>query len=130
MIVGLGTDIVSMERIEKVLQRSPAQFIDRVCLEAEKQYLQTSGRDITAKLSKIWAVKEAATKALGTGFSQGVKFTDIELKHDLRGKPEIVFYGKALEILEEKTEGKGFNVVVSLSDDKPFAQAVVIIEKI
>ena len=130
MIIGLGTDIVSMERIEKVLGHSPAQFIDRVCLETEKQYLQTSGRDIVAKLSKIWAVKEAAAKALGTGFSQGVKFSDIELKHNSIGKPEILFYGKALEILEQKTKGKKFNVTVSLSDDKPFAQAVVIIEKI
>ena len=130
MIVGLGTDIVSTERIEKILNRSPAQFIDRVCLENEKQYLQTSGRDITAKLSKIWAVKEAAAKALGTGFAQGVKFSDIELRHDPSGKPEILFYGKALEILEQRIGGKGFNVVVSLSDDKPFAQAVVIIEKI
>ena len=130
MIVGLGTDIVSMERIEKVLGRSPAQFIDRVCLETEKRYLQTSGRDVTAHLSKIWAVKEAAAKALGTGFAQGVKFSDIELKHDIAGKPELLFYGKALEILEQKTGGKGYNVVVSLSDDKPFAQAVVIIEKI
>ena len=130
MIVGLGTDIVSVERIEKVLERSPAQFIDRVCLESEKRYLQASGHDITMRLSKIWAVKEAAVKALGTGFSQGIKFSDIELRHDSAGKPEILFYGKALEILEQKTKGKDFNIAVSLSDDKPFAQAVVIIEKI
>ena len=130
MIVGLGTDIVSMERIEKVLQRSPAQFIDRVCLEAEKQYLQTSGRDITAKLSKIWAVKEAAAKALGTGIAQGVAMKDIELKHNKFGRPELELKGLAKDRIDELVAKEKANIQVSLSDDKPWAQATVIIEKI
>ncbi|MBE6454156.1 MAG: holo-ACP synthase [Alphaproteobacteria bacterium] len=128
MIVGLGTDIVSVDRIAMVLERNQSQFIDRICTKDEKKYLQQC-KDIKTKLAKIWAVKEAAVKALGTGFVQGISFTDIELQHDSLGKPEIVFYGKAKEILEAKIEGKTANILVSLSDDKPFAQAVVIIEK-
>ena len=99
MIIGLGTDIVSVERIAKVLEKNEVAFIDRICTKEEKKYLQ-SCRDITLKLAKIWAVKEAAVKALGTGFVQGISFLDIELFHDNLGKPEIKFFGKAKEILD------------------------------
>lgn len=129
MIIGLGTDIVSTERIAKVLEKNETAFIDRICTKEEKKYLQ-SCRDITLKLAKIWAVKEAAVKALGTGFVQGISFSDIELFHDCLGKPEIKFFGKAKEVLDEKIGDNEVNILVSLSDDKPFAQAVVIIEKI
>ena len=129
MIVGLGTDIVNIDRIAKLLAKSQSQFIDRVCTDEEKKYLLRSGSDVKAKLAKMWAVKEAAVKALGTGFVQGISFKDIELKHDKLGKPEIDFMGKAKEILYAKIDGALINIIVSLSDDKPFAQAVVIIEK-
>ena len=129
MIIGLGTDIVSIERIAKVLEKNEVAFIDRICTKDEKKYLQ-SCRDISLKLAKIWAVKEAAVKALGTGFVQGISFLDIELYHDDLGKPEIKFSGKAKEILDKKIKNESVNISVSLSDDKPFAQAVVIIEKI
>ena len=129
MIVGVGTDIVSIERIAQILCKNSKQFTDRICREDEFAYLGTDeGREV--RLAKIWAVKEAAVKALGTGFAEGIKFTDIKLKHDSWGKPELDFYGKAKEILLAKTMGKKANIWVSLSDDKPFAQAVVIIEKI
>ena len=59
-----------------------------------------------------------------------ISFLDMELYHDSLGKPEMKFTGKAKEILDEKSDGKNVNISVSLSDDKPFAQAVVIIEKI
>ena len=95
MIIGLGTDIVSIERIAKVLEKNEVAFIDRICTKDEKKYLQ-SCRDITLKLAKIWAVKEAAVKALGTGFVQGISFLDIELFHDELGKPEIKFFGTIL----------------------------------
>lgn len=129
MIVGLGTDIVSTDRIASVLAKSQEQFIDRICCDAEKNYLRQSG-DIKTRLAKIWAVKEAAVKALGTGFVQGISFGDIELTHDELGKPGIIFHGKAKQVLEAKLDGGSANILVSLSDDKPFAQAVVIIEKI
>lgn len=129
MIIGLGTDIVSVDRIAKVLEKNQQQFIERICRDNEKKYLMETG-DIKARLAKIWAVKEAAVKALGTGFVEGISFKDIELKHDKSGKPEIEFFGKAAEILQAKSSNTFVNILVSLSDDKPFAQAVVIIEKI
>lgn len=129
MIIGLGTDIVSIERIAAVLAKNEASFINRVCTENEKKYLMERG-DVQSRLAKIWAVKEAAVKALGTGFIQGVSFADIEMSHDKLGKPEIIFKGEALRILQDKLGGKKANVLVSLSDEKPFAQAIVIIEKI
>lgn len=82
------------------------------------------------RLAKIWAAKEAAVKALGTGFAQGVTFKDIALRHNADGKPELEFYGRAKEILQALVSGGTANILISLSDDKPFAQAVVIIEKI
>ena len=129
MIIGLGTDIISIERIAAVLAKNEASFISRICTENEKKYLMERG-DVQSRLAKIWAVKEAAVKALGTGFIQGVSFADIEMHHDKLGKPEIIFKGEALRILQDKLGGKKANVLVSLSDEKPFAQAIVIIEKI
>ena len=78
MIIGLGTDIVSVDRIAAVLEKNKASFIDRICTESEKKYVKECA-DIKVKLAKIWAVKEAAVKALGTGFVQGISFKDIEL---------------------------------------------------
>ncbi|MBR4106689.1 MAG: holo-ACP synthase [Alphaproteobacteria bacterium] len=129
MIVGLGTDIVSIERIAKLLSRNETTFIEKICSANEKKYLQSCA-DITPKLAKLWAVKEAAVKALGTGFVEGITFKDIELKHNNLGRPEVELKGKALQILEKLTSNSSANILVSLSDDKPWAQAIVIIEKI
>ena len=128
MIVGLGTDVVSIERIGELLRKYEGAFIERVCNDSEKGYLQSCA-DITPKLAKLWAAKEAAVKALGTGFIEGISFKDIELKHNSLGRPELEFKQKALDKLQQLA-GDKVNVFVSLSDDKPWAQAVVIIEKI
>ena len=128
MIVGLGTDIVSIERIAKVWQTKGDNFVAHICREDEKIYVQQKQNQVL-QLAKIWAVKEAAVKALGTGFSQGIGFQDIALKHNAEGKPELEFFGRAQEILALRMAGDCCQVHVSLSDDKPFAQAVVIIEK-
>ncbi len=129
MILGLGTDIVSVERISKVLQHNEGAFIDRICSSDEKKYLQDCS-DITAKLAKLWAAKEAAVKALGTGFIEGISFKDIELHHNRQGRPELEFKGVALQKLQSLSSHETTHIWVSLSDDKPWAQAVVIIEKI
>lgn len=129
MIVGVGTDIVNIDRIADILNKNGQQFIDRICRDSEKDYVASNEKK-ELKLAKIWAVKEAAVKALGTGFACGIGFHDIELRHDDLGKPELVFLGKAKEILMLKSNNCDANVWVGLSDDKPFAQAVVIIEKI
>ncbi|MBQ9235041.1 MAG: holo-ACP synthase [Alphaproteobacteria bacterium] len=129
MIIGLGTDIVSIERIKAVLEKNGGAFIERVCTKAEKQYLQ-SGTETAVKLAKLWAVKEAAAKALGTGFSGGITLRDIELSHDASGRPHLTFSGQAQARLLSLTRDTQSNIQVSLSDDRPWAHAVVIIEKI
>ena len=128
MIVGLGTDIVSIERIAEVWNKNGDAFSLRICREDERSYLE-KGKDKVLRLAKVWAAKEAAVKALGTGFSQGITFNDIALRHNAVGRPELEFFGGALERLRQLTRGGSPNVFISLSDDKPFAQAVVIIEK-
>ena len=128
MIVGLGTDIVSIERIAEVWNKNGDAFSLRICREDERSYLE-KGKDKVLRLAKVWAAKEAAVKALGTGFSQGITFNDIALSHNAVGRPELEFFGGALERLRQLTRGGSPNVFISLSDDKPFAQAVVIIEK-
>ena len=129
MIIGLGTDIVSIERISNVLKKNDEAFIERICSPHEKKYLQSCA-DITVKLAKLWAVKEATVKALGTGFIEGISFKDIELHHNQLGRPEIKLKNEALKRLQAISEQNPTNILVSLSDDKPWAQAIVIIEKI
>lgn len=129
MIVGLGTDIVSIERIKTVLDKNGGAFIERICSGNEKKYLSATA-DIAVRVAKLWAVKEALAKALGTGFSQGVTMKDIELCHNPNGQPFLKLKGKAEEKLCSLVAKEKANIQVSLSDDKPWAQAIVVIEKI
>lgn len=94
-----GTDIIEIDRIEKAI--SSQRFIDRVFTEGEKNYI--SSKKLRAQTAAgIYCAKEAASKALGSGFSDGVKLCDIEITHDNRGKPQIVLHGRANEIFCEK----------------------------
>ena len=132
MITGLGTDIVNIARVEKTLEKFGVRFCNRVFTAAERAELDayhSDSRAKAAKAAKIFAAKEAASKALGTGFNQGISWQDIELGHDELGKPMLHFTGKAAARLASTTAGT-VQILVSLSDDYPFAQAVVIIEKL
>lgn len=128
MIVGLGCDICNIERIAEAVQKHGGRFVDRACSEAEKSELANvkNSKQYVADVAKLFAAKEAFVKALGTGFIDGIKMSDIEVLHDDLGKPVLSVSGRAQEIADN-LEGKKF--FVSLSDDFPFAQAVVIIEK-
>jgi len=128
MIVGLGCDICNIERIAEALQKFGERFVNRSCSEAEQKELEAvkNSKQYVAYVAKLFAAKEAFVKALGTGFIDGIKMSEIEILHDSLGKPELRVSGRAAEFAS-KIEGKNF--WVSLSDDFPFAQAVVIIEK-
>jgi holo-[acyl-carrier protein] synthase len=128
MIVGLGTDIVNLERMAKLVADDASRLVAKICTPAEEQYVASGNK--VSRLAKVWAAKEAAVKALGTGFAKGVSFKDITLTHDSLGKPELTFSGRAAEILQTEIQANSARILVSLSDDKPFVQAVVIIEKI
>ena len=132
MILGLGTDIVNIDRVANVLAKFGPHFLRKVYTAAEQREIDSFAPDNAkraAKAAKIFAAKEAAVKALGTGVSQGVSWQEVELGHDELGKPLLRLSGNASERLHELA-GTQAQILVSVSDDHPFAQAVVIIEKI
>ncbi len=133
MIVGVGTDIVNIGRIERTSERYGKRFVEKLFTKAEqKDIAEAEGGSYgcPAKMAKLFAAKEAASKALGTGFKGGIAWSDIEVGHDKTGRPLLRFYNKAL-VQARKLCGEGeICAWLSLSDDYPMAQAVVVIEKI
>ncbi len=127
MILGLGCDICNIERIEKVCSGFSERFIGNYYSPREREEIEAN-KDAKKKIAALatkFAAKEAFSKALGTGFSNGLAWSEIEVLHYESGKPYLLLSGKALE-MAEKMGAK--NYLVSLSDDYPWAQAVVIIE--
>lgn len=129
MILGLGSDVVNITRIERVLSQFGKRFITRTfTLEeitgAEKY---TNPRSQAAYYARRFAAKEACAKALGTGFRHGLRFTDIGVVHAADGKPELVLRGKAAVLAAEMSRDHVLHL--TLSDDYPTAMAVVIISR-
>lgn len=123
MIVGIGTDIVSIARISKALERSGENFARRILTEDELAVFQAR-KNAVAYLATRFAGKEAAAKALGTGIGQ-VSFQDLEIRSLKTGAPQLVFYGEALRLQRERGITR---LHISLSDEREFAQAFVILE--
>ncbi|MGF1693596.1 holo-ACP synthase [Photobacterium kagoshimensis] len=124
-ILGLGTDIAEIERLEKVLMRSTGEaFAERVLVASELEVF----RDLKFKgryLAKRFAVKEAASKALGTGIACGVSFHDFTVSNDELGKPVLSLSGKAAELAA--TMGVN-HIHLTISDERRYAVATVILE--
>lgn len=120
---GLGVDIVEIGRMEKVLTRTP-QFPLRVFSAAEREYCEAHHRP-AVHYATHFAAKEAVLKALGTGFSQGIDFTDVEVAHDENGRPITVLHGRAKEIAEQRNI---IEIPLSLSrtQDTAVANAIAI----
>ncbi|GAD78560.1 holo-ACP synthase [Vibrio ezurae] len=124
-IVGLGTDIAEIERVEKALNRTGITFAQRILTESEMAQFETL--KLKAKfLAKRFAAKEAASKALGTGIAQGVSFQDFAISNDEWGKPQLHLSGKALEISKQLGAK---HVHLSISDERHYAVATVILER-
>lgn len=124
MIIGIGIDIIEAKRIKGAIDKNN-RFLSRVYTENEIDYCSEM------KLSELhyaarFSAKEAFIKAIGTGFRNGIKWTDIEIINDELGKPIIKLYGKAKEIFHNKG---GKRIHVSLSHSKEYGSAIVIIEK-
>jgi holo-[acyl-carrier protein] synthase len=129
VILGLGTDLCSVERIEAALERQSDRFIARCFTPGEIALAQSRPALRAATLAKRWAAKEACAKALGTGIGRGFGMTDIEVVLDDLGAPSLVLQGGAAERLAVITpEGHEAFVHLSLSDELPWAQATVIVE--
>lgn len=123
-IIGLGTDIADVGRIEKVLSRTGESFARRILTDEEFQCFAQDNRP-ERFLAKRFAVKEAASKALGTGIALGVSFQDFTVTHDERGKPLLALSGKAHHL----ALSMGVNAIhLSISDEHHYAVATVILE--
>lgn len=130
MILGLGSDLVDIRRIEKVLTRHGERFIQRVFTPVEIAKAERRATRIDT-YAKRFAAKEACSKALGTGFRKGVFFRDMGVVNLPSGRPTMALTGGALERLKEITpEGHEIRIDVSLTDEYPLAQAIVIISAV
>ncbi len=123
-IAGIGSDIVSIARIRQVLRRHPQRFAQRILSEAERADLARSA-DAAAFLARRFAAKEAAAKALGTGISRGIAFTDFCVSHSPSGQPVLKIRGRAQEIMDRRAIASGH---LSISDDADYAVAFVVLE--
>jgi len=124
LIFGIGTDIIEVDRIQKVMERDMG-FRDKIFTRAEIEYCEQM-RFKYQHYAARFSAKEAFLKAIGTGWRYGITFGDIEVIHDDLGKPEINTYGKAKEWVD--SEGIS-NIHVSLSHLKEIATAIVVIEQ-
>lgn len=122
MIAGIGTDMVDIRRIERILKQRGAQFIAR-CFAPEEQIFAPDHPRAAAHYAKRFAAKEAAAKAMGTGIDQGVYLKDIILTRQDHGCPLLHLQGRAVH-----STPPGARFHVSLSDEPPYALAFVIME--
>jgi holo-[acyl-carrier protein] synthase len=128
MILGVGTDLANIERIEKTLARFGDRFRNRVFTECEQGKAERR-KDVAGTYAKRWAAKEACSKALGTGLRMGISWKDMAVTNLATGQPQMTLTGWAATRLEEMTPAGHKAVVhVSLTDDHPWAQAFVVIE--
>lgn len=132
MIIGTGTDIVSIDRIRAVLLDHGERFIERCFTDDEREHVERrAGRDsdiAVAGYAKRWAAKEACAKAMGLGIRDHIHLKDIAVVNDSAGKPTIRLEGGAKERLTSLTpRGMTVDIHVSLSDEPPYALAFVVI---
>ena len=125
-IFGIGTDIVNIKRMKSTLSKRGIKFKKRIFSNNEIAYCHKK-KNSEAFFAKRFAAKEAFTKALGTGIRKQINLKDIEVSNDKLGKPSIFLKGYVDRYLKKKIKKKKYNIYLSLSDDKPWAQATVII---
>ena len=127
MIVGIGNDLINIRRIERTFDRFGDRFINRIFTYVEQEKSERRANRIES-YAKRFAAKEACSKALGTGFRKGVYWRDIGVLNLKGGKPTMVLTGGAAKRLTEITpKGMTVQIDISMTDEPPFAEAVVII---
>ena len=125
-IFGIGTDIVNIKRMDRALKKYGFNFKSKIFSKKEIIYCEKK-KNSSAFYAKRFAAKEAFSKALGTGIRKGVNLKNIEITNNAHGKPSILLKGKVANYLKKKVKSKKYDIHLSLSDDKPWAQATVII---
>lgn len=127
MIIGMGSDITDIRRIEKVIGRHGERFLERIFTDAERARAERRANRI-ATYAKRFAAKEACAKALGTGIRRGVWWRDMGVVNLPSGRPTFELTGGALRRLQEITPpGYEAQIDLTISDEWPLAQAVVVI---
>ena len=127
MILGIGSDMIDIRRIEQAIERFGDRFLDRIFTDAERRKCDRRANR-SASYARRFAAKEACSKALGTGFRNGVFWRDLGVVNLASGRPCMRLTGGALRRLEEITPGgMTAQLDVTLTDEPPLAQAVVII---
>jgi holo-[acyl-carrier protein] synthase len=127
VIVGIGNDIIDIRRIERTLERYGDRFTQRIFTDIERA--KSDRRRLrAASYAKRFAAKEACSKALGTGFSRGVFWKDLGVVNEPSGRPTMNLTGGAADHLSRLTP-RGFEPAIhlTLTDDYPYAQAIVVI---
>ena len=129
MIIGLGSDVIDIRRMEKTIGKYGDRFIERIFTVAERAKAERRTERIrTATYAKRFAAKEAAAKALGTGFRAGVFWRDLGVVNLPSGQPTLRLTGGAAERLRAITPpGHAAQIALTMTDEYPYAQAVVVI---
>src|SRR5690348_17480567 len=129
MIVGIGSDLCNIERIQNSLERWGDKFLARVFTDVERKKAASRPHTVAGTLAKRFAAKEAFSKAVGTGFKRGVYMKDIGVVNLPSGAPTLSLTGGAKARLDALTpHGATLFVHLTLTDDHPWAQAFVILE--
>lgn len=126
MLIRNGIDIIDIRRIKNALKKYDYRFKKR-CFNDEEIRISDSRIKSAESYAKRYAAKEACAKALGTGLARGIFWKDIEIKNNFYGKPEIKLHGNSLKYLKKINKNNNFSIEVSLSDEKNYAIANVII---
>lgn len=128
MILGIGTDLCDIRRIEASIERFGERFVERVFTDRERNYCDSKSARGSA-YAKRFAAKEAAAKALAGPNTGHLRWRDVEVQNDPSGRPVITLYNQAILRLERLTpKGMTAHIHLSLTDDYPYAQAFVICE--
>ena len=129
MILGIGSDLCNIERVEATLARFGDRFKNRVYTEREQHKAESRPYAIAATYAKRWAAKEACSKALGTGLRMGISWKDMAVSNLRSGQPVMHLTGWAAERLTGMTPpGHEAIIHLTMTDDHPWAQAFVVIE--
>jgi holo-[acyl-carrier protein] synthase len=130
MILGIGSDLIDIRRIEQIIERFGDRFLERIFTDVERRKSERRA-DRAASYARRFAAKEACAKALGTGFRLGVFWRDLGVVNRPSGQPSMQLTGGALRRLGEMTPaGMTARLDLTLTDEPPIAQAVVIISAV
>ena len=128
MIVGIGSDLCNVERIQRSLDRFGDRFLNRVFTDTERAKAASRPHTIAGTLAKRFAAKEAFSKAVGTGFKRGVFMKDIGVVNAPSGAPTLELTGGARQRLDALAPaGHAIDIHLTLTDEHPWAQALVIL---